>query len=130
MEFASVPSVSEVTQFLYKSYARTASRLSGTMLEPGVEKSLHFQCLLVPGVVGLLLFVTSAPVFPWWVGVAIYPFLFMAYAHLYSLCFPPRFEKNDIRGWLLSIGLALFQVVFWVILFAIARHEYVESLAQ
>ena len=113
-----------------QSHARTVSRISGAMLEAGIEKSPHFQWLLVPGVVGLLVFATSAPGFPWWVGIAIYPFLFLAYAHLYSLCFPPGSKKNNIRGWLLSVAIALFQVIFWSIVFAIARHRYLESLVQ
>ncbi len=100
------------------------------MFYPDIEKSQHFQWLLVPGIVGLLLFTTSAPGFPWWVGVGLYPVVALAYLHLYSICFPPEFSKNTFRGWVLSVALVLFQIGYWAAIFLIAQHIYRNSLAQ
>ena len=100
------------------------------MFEPGVEKSRHFQWLFLPGLVGLALFTMVAPGFPWWSGLAIYPVLVLACLHLYSLCFPPAAKKNDLRGLVLATLLVLFQIAFWVVIFAIARYQYLKSLGQ
>ena len=88
------------------------------------EEAAHFEWLSAPSLFGLWLFVDSAPGFPWWVGVLLYPFVLLAYGGLYLIFFPTKQGKNTIRGWAIAAGLVVFQLAYWAVMFLMANHLY------
>jgi hypothetical protein len=91
-------------------------------------KSPHFSGLAAPGILGLALFTMTAPGFPWWFGLALYPVVLLTYGHLHNLAFPPGKSKKGAKAVLLASALVLFQIAFWFAVFAYAQDRYLRGL--